>query len=86
MTFKIMRDEAIVKKIEAACEEFWHCVETRAPPPPMNIEDAHKMWPEHVAGKAIEADPSLLASVGEYRTLKAQAQAMAKLAMNWKRL
>jgi putative phage-type endonuclease len=72
LTFKFERDEAMCSRIEAACEEFWGYVQRGEPPPPINVEDCHKLWGAHAPGKIIEVQDDF-AQVAELRaTLKAE--------------
>lgn len=71
LRFKVLRDEAIIAKIEAACTEFWRHVTERIPPDPTNADDARRRWPEHSPGKFIDATPELERLVAERRELKA---------------
>lgn len=70
LTFKFDRDEALCRRIEEAYTEFWGYVQRREPPPPMNVEDCHKLWPGHVPGKVVEATDDIYHAVEQRRILK----------------
>lgn len=71
LRFKLKRDEEIIAMIQTKCREFWHCVQTRTPPPPMTVADTHGMWPTHTIGKAVTADEVLLTAVDDRARMKA---------------
>jgi predicted phage-related endonuclease len=70
LTFKIMRDNAIIEPIERRYEEFWGYVERHEPPPPINTSDCAKLWPSHVSGSFVEATEVVAAAVEERKRLK----------------
>lgn len=76
LTFTIERDEAISQKIIAACTEFWNLVQTRTPPPPINLRDVNRMFPTHAPAKVLDADDELAAKIGELQMFKKQVKAL----------
>lgn len=71
LTFTIHRDPDICAAIEARCIEFWDHVQRREPPPPINLSDCAKLWPDHKPGSIIQATPEIVEAVGKRKALKA---------------
>lgn len=74
LTFKFDRDEALCARIEQACTEFWGYVERGEPPPPVNVEDCHKLWPSHKTN-AVVVDEEFLPVAARRAELKALVKA-----------
>lgn len=72
LTFRINRDESIIKVIEAKYAEMWDYIQRREPPPPVNVDDCYKLWPNQKPGTFMEATPELADVVEQRRILKAK--------------
>lgn len=59
LRFQFVRDEALCARIERAYEEFWGYVQRNEPPPPMNVEDCHKLWPSHKTNAVVVGEEFL---------------------------
>lgn len=51
-TYHLERDDELIADLLAEAEAFWRRVEQRDPPEPMNMDDAHHLWPEHIKSKS----------------------------------
>lgn len=44
--YRIPRDEELIALLTTKEREFWGYVERREPPPPIDLEDAYRQWPQ----------------------------------------
>lgn len=49
--YEIAANGDLYADLLAAASEFWTLVENRTPPDAQSIEDARRMWPQHIAAK-----------------------------------
>jgi putative phage-type endonuclease len=48
--YRIERDQELIEALFVRERIFWHCVVTRTPPDPVNLEDASILWPHDTGG------------------------------------
>ena len=67
-TYRVERDNALIKTMQEAVEKFWaEHVEKRIPPAPQNEEDCRRLWEKSEAGKVVEADDALAEVAAQLR-------------------
>jgi len=67
-TYRVERDNALIKTMQEAVEKFWaEHVEKRIPPAPQNEEDCRRLWEKSEAGKVVEADEALAEVAAQLR-------------------
>lgn len=73
--FQYTRNMELESKIIDAAKAFWHCVQTRTPPEPINQVDLRLMYPKHDPEKTKTIDPE----VAEQLTTLADTRLKIKL-------
>lgn len=70
--YTIMRDDKIIAALMAKEAEFWNCVETMTPPPPVNLDDIKLMYAQDI-GTAIQASDRIVELMEELKAKRAEA-------------
>lgn len=74
-TFRIQRDDSLIRSMQEAVEKFWtEHVEKNIPPAPQNEDDCRKLWARHEAGKVVEADDALAEVARNLREVSLKAK------------
>lgn len=76
--YVVPRDDAFIVDMIAAEAAFWHCVETRTPPEPIDVEEATLMWSRAPAVK-LEGLPMHAELVGFIWDTKVKIKAMENM-------
>lgn len=70
--YQIARDDELIKILHDEAKSFWHGnVLADNPPDPTTLNDCLHRWANHVDGKVIDADQSLIDLIAEYKDMKA---------------
>jgi putative phage-type endonuclease len=72
--YRVNRDEELIQMIREKEIAFWHHVETRTPPPPIDYADAARQWPKDNS-KVVIASSEALGFVAELAKAKADLKA-----------
>jgi putative phage-type endonuclease len=78
------RDLVLEARLIAAATTFWDCVQTRTPPPAINIDDLRLKYPAHQPDKSIAANEPLLTELGELATVKLEIKKLNELEEKYK--
>lgn len=71
-------DQELADLLIAKAHAFWHHVETRLPPDPINLHDADKRWP-HSAERGVTASAEIVLAIEQLKQLrKAEKEACEK--------
>lgn len=57
LRFRFERDDSICRVIEERYAALWECIQSKTPPPPMNIADCHALWPTQRVASFIDIEP-----------------------------
>lgn len=72
--YRVMRDDELIGMLTEKERRFWKYVEDREPPPPIDVEDAYRQFPQD-AGTEIECDVETYEHLQRYRQAKATIKA-----------
>jgi predicted phage-related endonuclease len=85
--YEVRPDDAIARQLIQREAEFWHHVERREPPDPVNVHDAARRWGQALIEGAVEADQfeldaiETLRRIREERKILDEAEEQAKVAI-----
>lgn len=76
--YPVKRDDALISMIREQAEEFWivHVV-PRVPPPPINLDDASRLWPKSMV-KSMLATPGMLDRLRQMAALDVELKALTE--------
>lgn len=72
--YRIRRDDELIAMLTEQERAFLALVESKTPPPPIDLDDTKLMWPSHRENKQIEASIEVASAVGQLKVCKAQAK------------
>ena len=70
--FKYVRDLELEKHVIECAANFWECVQTKTPPPPINQVDLRLMYPNHKEETKIIANDDILVQLSQLTTARMQ--------------
>ncbi len=72
-TYRVERDEDVIRNMRQMEVNFWHNMEQRIPPEAQTLSDAERLFKKD-SGISIEADDESLEAIMQLKELKAQAK------------
>lgn len=70
-TYRVERDEDVIKSLRQKEIDFWNMMEQRIPPEPTTLSDAERLFRKDL-GTAVEADETALDAIIHLKDLKSQ--------------
>lgn len=77
-TYTMARDEELIGALFEEGAKFWKLVQDGTMPDPKTMDDAKRMWPQHIAGQSVVVDMSIVNDCRRLADLKAQAKEIEK--------
>jgi len=82
--FKYTRNFELESKIIDAAKEFWHCVQTKTPPKPINQVDLKLMYPKHDPEKTVTIEPEVAEQLTTLADTRFKIKALSEVEEKYK--
>jgi len=82
--FKYTRNFELESKIIDAAKEFWHCVQTKTPPKPINQVDLKLMYPKHDPEKTVTIEPDVAEQLTTLADTRFKIKALSEVEEKYK--